>query len=169
MSGRVTTWRRALGIAEVAGASIVRASWWGTGLFTVTAVTGAVLQGVWRWPAVVVSVALFAVGCVVFVWAFLLAVERSRHALIGIGGLYFLAGSAPAPVRRHLLASLAVQVVVALVTASVRIFTTAAFGTLVPMYGLALAGLWGARHGSFPPRPETGGRHPGSGAGPSPG
>ncbi|RMH78523.1 MAG: hypothetical protein D6683_07475 [Actinomyces sp.] len=169
MSGRLATWRRALTVGEVAGAGIVRASWWGTGLFSVTALVGAALQGVWRWPAVLVSVVLFAVGCVVFVWAFLVAVERSRHELIGIGGLYFLTGSAPASVRRHLMASLGVQIVVALVTASVRVFTTAAFGTLVPMYGLALAGLWGARHGTFPPRHETGGPGPGAGGEAPPG
>ncbi len=135
------------------GRGIVVASWWGTVVFTVTALVGAVLQGPWRWPAVAVSLVLFGVGCVVFVVAFLVAVERSRTELIGIGGLYFLAGSAPSAVRVHLMASLAVEVIVALVTASVRLYTTAAFGTLVPVYGLALAGLWAARHGTFESRP----------------
>jgi hypothetical protein len=45
-----------------------------------------------------------------------------------------------------------VQVVVALVTAIARPFTGLAFGILVPVFGLGLAGLWGARRGSFPSR-----------------
>ena len=44
----------------------------------------------------IVSLVLFAVGMVVFVWAYAVAVGRSRTDLIGIGGLFFLAGSAPA-------------------------------------------------------------------------
>jgi hypothetical protein len=68
---------------------------------------------------------------------------------IGIGGLYFLAGSAPKKVQAHLMGSLAVEVVVAIFTASVRVFTSLAFGILVPVFGLAMAGLWGARHGVF--------------------
>jgi hypothetical protein len=55
-------------------------------------------------------------------------------------------------VRRHLTAALAVQVAAALTVASLRPFTSAAFAILVPMYGLGLAGLWGARHGRFGPR-----------------
>jgi hypothetical protein len=30
-----------------------------------------------------------------------------------------------------------------------RPFTSLAFGVLSPLFGLAMAGLWGARHGSF--------------------
>jgi hypothetical protein len=52
-------------------------------------------------------------------------------------------------VRTNLLGALAAQVAVAVLTASVRPYTTLAFGTLVPVYGLGLCGLWAARHGSF--------------------
>jgi hypothetical protein len=31
-----------------------------------------------------------------------------------------------------------------------------AFGILTPLYGLGIAGLWGARHGTFAPRRPTG-------------
>ena len=48
--------------------------------------------------------------------------------------------------------SLAVEVVVALGAAIARPYTSLAAGTLVPVYGLALCGLWAARHGTFPPR-----------------
>ena len=131
---------------------IERWSWRGTAVFTVTAVAAAISPDLFRWPALVVAIVLFAIGIVVFLWAFLIAVERSRTEAIGIGGLYFLAGSAPRNVQRNLLGSLAVQVVVAVITASVRIFTSLAFGILVPMFGLAMAGLWGARHGVFDER-----------------
>jgi hypothetical protein len=48
--------------------------------------------------------------------------------------------------------ALAIQVVVAVTTASIRPFTTLAFGILVPMFGIGMNGLWAARHGRFGPR-----------------
>ena len=62
----------------------------------------------------------------------------------------FLAGSAPRSVQRHLLGSLALQVVVAVLAAALDPFTPLAFGTLVPTIGLAFCGLWSVRHGLFP-------------------
>jgi hypothetical protein len=97
---------------------------------------------------------LFFVGCFVFLWAYAVAVSRSRTDLIGIGGLYFLAGSAPKVVRFRLRLSFAVEIVVAIVSASIRPFTPLAFGFLVPVFGLGLCGLWGARYGTFEPRPQ---------------
>lgn len=132
---------------------IVRASWLGTLVFAVTAVA-AVLTRAATIPAAAVALGLFAAGIGIFFWAYAVAVNRSRTDAIGIGGLFFLAGAetAPRPVKRALLASLTVQTVVALATAGARPFTTLAFGVLVPLYGLALTGLWGARHGRFGPR-----------------
>lgn len=136
------------------GARIVRASWLGTALFAVTAVAAAVagsppLEAV----AVAVDLVLFALGCVVFLAAFFRAVGRSRTEEVAVAGVYLLMGqSAPNDVRRSLLGSLAVQVAVAVATAAARPFTPLAFGILVPTYGLALAGLWAASHGTFPPR-----------------
>jgi len=49
-----------------------------------------------------------------------------------------------------------VEVVAAIVSASIRPFTPMAFGFLVPVYGLGLCGLWGARYGTFAPRAEPG-------------
>ena len=136
---------------DTAGRPIVVWSWRGTVLFSVTAVAATVFDQL-RWLAAAVALTLFGVGCVVFLVAFALSVERSRTEAIGIGGLYFLAGSAPRSTQRHLLGSLAVQVVVGLATAAIRMFTSLAFGTLVPVFGLAMAGLWGARYGAFEPR-----------------
>ena len=133
------------------GQAIVSASWWGTALFTVTAVAATIWSEL-RLVAAVVALGLFGIGCVVFLVAFAIAVARSTTDAIGIGGLYFLAGSSPASIRRRLLGALAVQVIVALVTASIRIFTSLAFGVLVPIFGLGQAGLWAARYGRFEPR-----------------
>jgi len=99
---------------------------------------------------------LFGAGTVAMLWAFLIAVQRSRTDLIGMGGLYFGAGTAPGSVRVQLLTSLGVQLVIAFTTASIRVFTSLAFGILVPVWGLGLAGLWFARHGEFAPRDTEG-------------
>jgi hypothetical protein len=73
---------------------------------------------------------------------------------MGIGGWFFLAGSAPGRIRAQLLGSVAAQVVIGIVAASVRPFSPLAFTTLCWLYGLGLAGWWGARHGDFAERVE---------------
>jgi len=133
------------------GRGLVVAAWVGTAVFTVTALLSTFVTSL-RIVGVIVDLVLFALGCVAFLLGFAGAVERSRTEEIGIGGLYFLAGSAPSAVRWHLMGATAVQTVVAFTTASLRPFTAVAFGILVPMYGLGVAGLWAARHGEFPAR-----------------
>ncbi len=134
------------------GRGIIWLSWVGTVAFTLSAVVGTI----WLSTAVVcviVSLVLFAIGTVAFISAFLRAVNRSRYEAIGMGGLYFLAGAtAPARVQALLIGSLGVQTSVALGAAGIRMYTGLAFGILVPMFGLGLAGLWGARYGRFAPR-----------------
>jgi hypothetical protein len=49
-------------------------------------------------------------------------------------------------------------VAVSVAGASVRPFTTLAFGTLAPMLGIGINGLWAARHGRFPARVVRGAR-----------
>ena len=138
------------------GGEIRRAAWYGTAAFAVTAVTATVVDAL-QPLALVVDVVLFLAGCVAFVAAYLRAVNRSRTDSIAVTSLFFLAGSAPPAVRRSLLGALAAQVVLALATAIARPYTILAAGTLVPLYGLGLCGLWAARHGSFPRRPSEGG------------
>jgi hypothetical protein len=133
------------------GQRIIVASWIGTAIFVVAA-TIATIDVDLVVVLVVVSLVLFAIGTAIFLTAYAKAIARSRYEAIGMGGLFFLAGSAPRRVQVSLLASCGVEVVVALVAASVRIYTPVAFGLLVPMYGLGLVGLWGATHGEFPPR-----------------
>jgi len=129
----------------------IRLSVMGTVLFVVTGTIATV--DVDR-PQVFVAVSLaeFAVGTVVFAWAFLRAVGRSRTETIGIGGLFFGAGSAPRPIQMVLVGSFVVQTVAAIVFASIRLYTSVAFGVLAPMWSLGFTGLWVASHGSFPPR-----------------
>ena len=134
------------------GRGIVRASLVGTALFTVLGVLGAVWPDVFGPPFLVVSLVEFLVGTVVFVLAFLRAVDRSRTEAIGIGGLFFAAGSTPARVQRALIGSLVVQTVVAIVVGSVRLYSIMAFGILAPMWALGFTGLWVAAYGTFPER-----------------
>jgi len=132
--------------------AIVRASWWGTIAFAVCATAGVIAPDSLKWLGFAASLALFLVGCVVFAWAFGLAVQRSRTDEIAVSSLFFLSGSAPAHVRTQLLGSLVVEIIVAFGTAAARPYTIAAAAILAPMYGLALCGLWAARHGTFPRR-----------------
>ncbi len=128
---------------------LARLSWIGTVLFVATAVPAAFEVTSFELPAAIVALVLFACGILAFLWALAIAIERSRVDAIGMGGLFFLAGSAPKGVQRHFLASLFVQVVCGFATASMRPFTSLAFGILVAMFGLGVAGLWGAKHGEF--------------------
>ena len=139
----------------VPGAALMRLSDVVTVVFAVAAVTSAVALDHLNVLIVVVSLVLFVAGCVAFLWAYAIAVGRSRTDAIGIGGLFFLEGSAPRRVQVRLLGALAIQVVVAVGTAAAHPFTSQAFAVLVPMFGLGVAGLWGARHGRFAARSEV--------------
>jgi hypothetical protein len=135
------------------GARIVQASWAGTIAFTLTSVLGASNPDPFSGLSSIVSIALFAAGCLVFFAAFARAVSRSRTDDITVATLFLLMGpGTPPEVRRRLLTSLAVEVVVAVAAAAARPFTSQAAGVLAPMWGLSMCGLWAARHGRFEPR-----------------
>ena len=136
------------------GEGIVRASWVGTVAFGIGTVAGVVAPHPLAWLGFAVSLALFVAGCAVFVWAFAIAVGRSRTDEIAVSNLYLLSG-APSAVRAQLFGSLAVEVIVAFGTAAARPYTIAATAILAPVYGLGLCGLWAARYGTFPPRKPT--------------
>lgn len=131
---------------------VLRAAVLGTALFVAVAAAATAFPDALAVPNVVVDLVLFAAGCVAFVAALLRAADRSRREVLDLPGLFWLSGSAPVASKRLLRGAFLVQVVVALVTASVRPFTALAFGILVPVYGLGLMGLWAAREGTFPAR-----------------
>jgi hypothetical protein len=138
---------------------LARALWlWlctGTLAFTITAVAATFVEGAVRAIALIVAIALFALGVAAFTWAYAVAVQRSRHDEILLPGLFFLSGSVDKAVQRRVLALVVVQIAVGLGTASIRPYSTLAFGILVPMFGVGLTGLWGAKLGTFAPRVVT--------------
>lgn len=150
------SWRDRLVPPGVEGPALLQACWAGTWVFAAIAIGTTAFPEPMAVPIAVVSLGLLAIGCWAMLWAFQRALQRSRYELIGVGGLYFLAGCAPRSVRLSMMAALAGQLVVALAAASVRPFTASAFGILVPVYALGLSGAWGARHGTFPPRRPDG-------------
>jgi hypothetical protein len=140
------------GPERLPGEGIVVASFAGTGAFVAAATAAAAFPDRFARSVAYFDGVLFAIGVATFLWAYWVAVQRSRTDEVSIGGVYLLLGSAPKVVRFRLLLAVVVQVVVAIITASIRLYTPVAFGVLVPMFGLGLTGLWGARYGTFPPR-----------------
>ena len=146
-----------------AGDVIILANAIGTIAFAVTAATAAIaFTTAAQWVGAITAMSLFAVGVFAFLWSFWNVVQRSRAELVGVTQVYLLLGPpTPGRVRARMLGLLAVQIVVALVTALSRTETadgragsSLALGVLVPMYGLGLNGLWAAYHATFPPIPE---------------
>ena len=137
------------------GGGIVNAAFAGTGAVVVVGVAGALAPEDLGTFTAVVSGVLFVVGVVGFLWGYATGVVRSREEQVTLGGLFFLAGTAPKVVRFRLRLALLVQVVVAVVVAAVRPYTEVAFIVLAPMYGLGLLAMWGARYGRFSHKDDT--------------
>jgi len=137
--------------------AITRASWAGSAVFAVVAVSAAATgANAIEAVAVIVDLLLFVGGVIAYALAYAAAVRRSRRDEIAVANLFLLMGPvAPAAVKRRLLGAAAAQGVVAVATAAVRPYSPLAFGILVPLWGLGLAGLWAARHGTFPRRKVT--------------
>lgn len=134
------------------GARLVAVNRWLTLAFAAWSVL-AVLVRPLRIPLAGLDLVVFIAGCIGYLLAYATAVSRSRADAIGLGALFFLIeDAAPRPVRRSFWLWTSVQTVVAVAAAAVRPFTPVAFGILVPLAGLALMGLWGARYGRFPAR-----------------
>lgn len=133
------------------GTAILRFAWIGVVVFVAIGAQ-ATIQPTRSAAFVAMSLVEFLVGVVVFAWAFLRAVDRSRTEAIGIGGLFFASGSAPRRVQVLLVGSIVGQTVAAVVFASLRLYTPLAFGVLAPMWSLGFTGLWVACHGTFPAR-----------------
>jgi len=149
--------------AGVGGSALVQSDVVATVVFTVLSVAATVVQpdatGARRSvvsATVSFDLAMGIVGTLLFVAALVWGAGRSRTHEMTMGGWWFLTDAAPGGVKVRLFGCLAVQVVVAFATASIRPFTELAFGFLVPMFGLAVIGAWSARHGWFPERADAG-------------
>ncbi|HVW31050.1 MAG TPA: hypothetical protein VHL53_00800 [Acidimicrobiia bacterium] len=140
-------------LAGLPGHRIIEASLAGTALFAVTAVPAAAGLDALRWPAALLSLALFIAAIPLSLLALARAAVRTarQEDRITVGGLFFLQGSAPKPVRRLLIGSLLAALAVTVVTISGE-----PFGVLQPVFPLALCAQWGARHGTFPRLPDPG-------------
>lgn len=124
------------------------ASWASDALFALTAIPVAAGVSALRGVALAVALALFVAGIGVWLWAFGVALARNAQGDdIVVSSLFLVQGPVPRTVRNQLFGALAVSVVLAAATG-----TADAFGILAPMLPLGLVGLWGARHGEFPPR-----------------
>jgi hypothetical protein len=142
----------------VAGRAIVVTSWVTVAVFAVIVIPDALGVHAFDDAAVVLSLVFFLGSLPIWFYAYALGVTRTaRGDDVTVSGLFFLTGSAPTDVRRHLLGALAVCIVIVVGTAAEN-----PFSVLVPMLPLGFAGLWGARHGTYAPRPAkkkpTGGR-----------
>jgi hypothetical protein len=142
-------------LAALPGHRTVEASLAGTALFAVTAVPAVAGVDGLKLPAAVVSLVLFVVAIPLSLLALARAAVRTarQEDRITVGGLFFLQGSAPKPVRRLLIGSLLVSVGITVATVAGE-----PFGVLQPVFPLALCAWWAARHGTFPriPDPDTG-------------
>ncbi len=133
---------------------LVRADWLGTALLALTSFAAVASEAVpVRAAATVVALGLFGLGSLAYFAGYLRAVERSRTEEVAMAALVFGAtGTAPRPVRRALLGATLAQLAIALVTASLRPFSTLAFGVLAVTFGIGVQALWNARFGTFPTR-----------------
>jgi hypothetical protein len=143
-------------VAPGAGRDLIcRLATWATGVFVAASALAAAWPDTFLPLSAPIDLALFAMGRGAFLWAYALAIGRSRYETITMGGLFFLGDDvAPPDVTRLLRSALGVQVVVAVTAAALRPFTALAFSVLVPMLGLGLMALWAARHGRFPAKPS---------------
>lgn len=133
---------------------VVKPAVWGTVAFVVAALVGIAAPDPLAVSIAVFDLLLFALGTLAFLRTLLTAAQRSREEELSVAGIWFLQGSAPATVQRWLLGALAAQVVVGIGAAMARP-DPLAFGTLVPVFGLGMSGLWAVRSGTFPPRRST--------------
>ena len=130
------------------GERIIVVSWVADALFAVTAIPAAVGVSAFDVPSIVVALGLFVISLGVWCWAFAVAIVRTtRGDDVVVASMFLMQGPAPRRVRVHLFGALGVCIAVTAVTAAAE-----PFGVLVPMLPLGLIGLWGARHGVFPPR-----------------
>jgi hypothetical protein len=132
----------------VTGHKIVVASWVTVAIFAAVLVPDAAGLRAFDDLAVGVSLAWFLGSLPIWCYAYFKGIARTAAGDdVNVVSLFFLTGSAPKDVRRHLMGALVVSILIAAATARAN-----PFSVLVPMLPLGFAGVWGARHGVYPPR-----------------
>jgi hypothetical protein len=130
------------------GRAIIVSAWIGNLVFAATAIPAATGVDAFDEAAVVAALVLFFVSLVIWCWALLAAIARTaRGDDVTVTTLFLIEGAVPAVARWSLYGAFAVCLAITVGTAAAN-----PFGVLVPMYPLGLIGLWGARHGVYPPR-----------------
>ncbi len=130
---------------------MIEVSWAADALFAVTAIPVALGMTALDPVSVIVAVGLFLASLGVWTYAFGLGLVRSaRGDDVSVANLFLLQGSAPSATKKHLFGALGLAVLIAATTGF-----RAPAGFLVPMLPLGLAGMWAARHGTFPAREST--------------
>ncbi len=148
--------------AAVDGLGMVRLDLAGTAVFAVATVVALAVRhrGVIEVVFVVLSLLLFAAGIALMLWAYALAVERSRTHVVGVAQLYLLTGNAlPRAVKRIMWSAWAVQILGSLAVGIIGAsglkdgqHNALAFGALVPIFGVGCQGACAIRQGRFPLR-----------------
>ena len=119
-------------------------------IFGVVILAAAAAGGRLDFLAMVVSLVFFALGCAVFLWAFVVVAERSRTEELSVAGAFMLAEGVDRLHRFIFWSQLGVQTLAAFIAAGIRLYSPTAFGILVPVFGLGMMSLWGAKHARFP-------------------
>jgi hypothetical protein len=140
--------------ADRPGWGLIQLTWVSTAVLTGSLVLGVIDPDSFAIVVVVVSLGLFVAGAVAFIWAYFIAVNRSRSDEVSVAGLYLLAEGAPTWARLHLLGALLLQFGLSIAAAAIRPFPPIAFGILAPLLPMGLSGMWAARHAMFRPRME---------------
>ena len=127
---------------------IPRISWAHTAFVTIGSTTALAGTDAGEYTAAAVCLASFFAGFCIWVVAFAKALGRTtRGDDVAVANWVFLSGSAPDGVRRQLLGAALVVLVMTLI-----VTTATPFVWLANLAPLGFAALWGAEHGTFPPR-----------------
>src|SRR5262245_3868086 len=123
---------------DLPGRRIIQASCAGTFLFGITAIPSAAGLDAIGYSAVLVSLLMFVASIPLALFALARSAVRTarEEVRITVSALFFVRGSAPRVVQRHLLGSQLATLAVVVATASAE-----PFGILVPVFPMALTGL----------------------------
>ncbi len=135
-----------------AGDWIWQANAAGTLVFAATVICAAVIGGRLDQLAVIVSLSLFVLGCVGFVWSLLVATRRSGLEEMSVAGAFLLLEGVNTRFKGIFWSLVGIQLAVAFTGAGVRLYSPLAFAILAPVFGLGMMSLWGAKYARFPAR-----------------